>query len=377
MNRENYKSLLKELKKFGFDNRIDEPLETCIRQCKTTFNFSYGTQPIFCDSEEEWLIYELHFERSIWNGTYSFLKCDMQLFKNISIPHTRILSIQTELIEERLQTLRLDIPPRRRTEQEHRAIDAAGESLAIISSDEQGKKIAGLLMCKYWPLFADVESDISINGLFYDRETNLFYLRHSFHPADTESLMDIEQSMMKKLDAIVPQPPAYSYSLQGVGHTFNPVSRIEICFKRQFYSLKEVCTLLHGIDDMLFNPEIMAAANAPWYLRQMTIIDNNDQRPVVSKNVLDGPNEINKTTELFLLYEINDKKLSLSEFMRYRSGTFVNDADISHVLSNFQNQFAVIDPTGSTSQTVTGEENRQARQHTLQKRFPPGIGRKL
>jgi hypothetical protein len=377
MNRNNYKGLLKELKKFGFDDRIDVPLETCIRQCKPAFSFSYGTQPSLRDYEEEWLIYELHFERNIWNGTYSFVKCDVQLFRPIFIQHHTILSIQTELIEEQLQSLRLDIPNKKRTKEDHLSIDAAAESLAIISSDVQGKKIAGLLISKYWPLFEEVVSDIAIEGLVYDRETNLFFLRHSFHPSDGERLVDIEQSMMGRLDALVPKPPAYSYSLQGVGHTFNPVSRIEMGFKRQFYSLKEACTLLHGIDDMLFNQEIMAAANAPWYLRQMTIIDNNDKQPVVSKNVLNGPNEINKTTELFLLYEINDKKLSMSEFMLHRSVRSAPDADISHILSEFKNQIGIIDPTSITTQTITSDENRQARKHNIQKRFPPGTGRKL
>jgi hypothetical protein len=384
MNRENYKSLLKELKKIGFDDRIDEQLETGIRQCKSEFSFLYGTQPFLQDSEEEWLIYQLHFERKN-DGSYVFKKCDAQLFFPAVIPHREILGIQTDILEQRLQTLPWETRYTDRTKIEHLAIDAAGESLSILRSDEQGKKISNLLISKYWPLFAHIEIEDMPRGIQYEKGTNLFYydkgsnrfyLTYTFYPSEGKRLTDIEQMMKTKSEALIPMPPTQTYSLQGTGIKINPETQIEIGSGKKFYSIKEACSFLHSIDDILFNKKIMADNNAPWYLRKMTIIDNNDHSPVVSKIAMAGPNAVNKTTELFLLYELHDIKLSLSEFMQYRIGNSLQDGDLSQIVTQAQKKFTSLDPHCGPSQSAGGEQNQQARQHTI-KRFPPGTGRKL
>jgi hypothetical protein len=381
MNRDNYKGLLKELKKFGFDDRIDEPLETCIRQCKSEFSFLYGTQFFLRDSEEEWLIYELHFERKK-DGSYVFRKCDAQLFFPADITHREILGIQTDVLEQRLQTLPWETRYADRTKDEHLAIDAAGESLSILRSDEQGKKISNLLISKYWPLFAQIEMEDmprgvqyekGINLFYYDKGSNRFYLSYTFFPSEGKRLEDIEQMLKKKSEALIPKPPTQTYSLRGTGVKTNPETHIEVSLRRQFYSLKEACSFLHSIDDILFNQKIMAEHNSPWHLRKMTIIDNNDHQPVVSKIAMVGPNVVNKTTELFLLYEIHDKKLSLSEFIQYRIGNALQDGDLANIISEAQKKFTSIDSPGNQQQGKAVSENTRLTHHRLNR---PG-GRKL
>jgi hypothetical protein len=373
--------LLMELKKFGFDDRINEPLETCMHQCKPEFSFLYGTQPFLRDSEEEWLIYELHFERRK-DGTYEFKKCDAQLFFPTDIPHREILGIQTDLLEQRLQTLPWETRYADRTMDEYLAIDAAAESLSILRSDEQGKKISNLLISKYWPLFAHIEIEDmpkgvqyekGINLFYYDKGSNRFYLTYTFYPSEGKRLTDIEQMLKSKSEALIPNPPTQTYSIRGTGVKINSETQIDVSLRRQFYSLKEACSFLHCIDDILFNQSIMADNRAPWYLRKMIIIDNNDHQPVVSKVAMAGSNAVNKTTELFLLYEINDKKLSLSEFIQHRIGNALPDGGLLQIISDAQRKFTSIDPPCSKHQTKTASENTRSTQHRLNR---PG-GRKL
>lgn len=381
MNRDNYKGLLKEIKKFGFDDRINEPLETCIQQGKPEFSFLYGTQPFLRDSEEEWLIYELHFERRK-DGSYVFKKCDAQLLFPADIPHREILGIQTDLLEQRLQTLPWETRYAERTKDEHLAIDAAGESLSILRSDEQGKKISNLLISKYWPLFAHIEIEDmpkgvqyekGINLFYYDKGSNRFYLTYTFYPSEGKRLTDIEDMMKTKSEALNPKPPSQTYSLRGAGVKINSETQIDVSLRRQFYSLKEACSFLHSIDDILFNQKFMADNKAPWYLRKMTIIDNNDHQPVVSKVAMAGPNAVNKTTELFLLYEIHDKKLSLSEFIQHRIANALPDSGLSQIISDAQRKFTSIDSPGNQHQAKTASDNTRLTQHRLNR---PG-GRKL
>jgi hypothetical protein len=380
---ENYKSLLKQLYELGFDKRINESLETCIQQCKPEFSFLYGTQPFLRDSEEEeWLIYELHFERSK-DGTYVFKKCDAQLFFPADIPHREILGIQTDILEQRLQTLPWETRYADRTKDEHLAIDAAGESLSILRSDEQGKKLSNLLISKYWPLFAHLEIEGMPKGVqyekgislfHYDKGSNRFYLTYTFYPSEGKRLTDIEDMMKTKSEMLIPKPPSQTYSLQGIAVKINLETQIDVSLRRQFYSLKEACSFLHGIDEILFNQKIMADNNSPWYLRKMTIIDNNDHQPVVSKVAMAGPNAVNKTTELFLLYEIHDKKLSLSEFIQHRTGNALPEGDLSQIIADAQRKFTSIDPPGSQHQAKTAPDNTRLKQHSFHNR--PG-GRKL